>query len=113
MDQRNFKALMESTRLTGKETISSLQEMTREYPYFQTAHLLLAKAYHDQEHVRYDRQLKLAAIYATDRKALFDLIHRQGTVVPKFFKENTESSSPFILESTSVDFSEEKNGRNE
>jgi len=108
MDQRNFKALMESTRLTGKETISSLQEMTREYPYFQTAHLLLAKAYHDQEHVRYDRQLKLAAIYATDRKALFDLIHRQGTVVPKFFKENTESSSPFILESTSVDFSEEK-----
>lgn len=101
MIQKQFKELMESSRLTGKENISSLQEMTREYPYFQTAHVLLAKAYHDQEHVRYDRQLKLAAAYSGDRRILFELIHRPETASPKFFREQDEISSPFILEEKS------------
>lgn len=98
MDQRHFKELMESSRITGKENLSSLQEMTREYPYFQTAHFLLAKAYHDQEHVRYDRQLKLAAAYAGDRKMLFELIHRTTAPAQKLFTPAEDISSPFILD---------------
>ena len=101
MDQRHFKELMESSRITGKENLSSLQEMTREYPYFQTAHLLLAKAYHDQEHVRYDRQLKLAAAYAGDRKTLFELIHRTSAPAQKLFTPVEDISSPFILDEKS------------
>ena len=48
MDQRLFKGLMDSKQLVGKEVLTSLQELSREYPYFQSAHFLLAKAYHDQ-----------------------------------------------------------------
>lgn len=108
MDQRLFKGLMDSKQLVGKEVLTSLQELSREYPYFQSAHFLLAKAYHDQEHVRYDKQLKIAALYAGDRKILYDHLHDKTFVSGKFFNQNQEADSPFILDSASTMIDENK-----
>jgi hypothetical protein len=78
MDYRQFRQLMGPGGTSGKDSIPQLQEFVNEFPYFQTAHALLAKAFHDRQHVRYDKQLKMAAIYAGDRKVLYQLIHKKA-----------------------------------
>ena len=75
MDYNQFMKLMEPGEVPGKDSINTLQEFVNEFPYFQSAHILLAKSMHEQQHVRYERQLKIAAAYAGERKTLYNLIH--------------------------------------
>jgi len=56
------------------EKMKELGELVKEYPYFQTAHLLFIKSLHDNKNIRYADQLKVAAGYTTERKKLFELI---------------------------------------
>jgi hypothetical protein len=53
-----------------------LAGLLKDFPYFQTAHLLYAKSLHNQNSVHYNNQLKLTAAYAADRKILHRLITR-------------------------------------
>lgn len=52
-----------------------LQEVTRQYPYFQSAHLLLTLAYHQTDSIRFDQALRKTALYAVDREVLYRLVH--------------------------------------
>ena len=52
-----------------------LQNTLREYPYFQTGHLLLAKALSNTDSILFAKQLKIAATYANDRIQLLNLIN--------------------------------------
>lgn len=90
--------LMNEPGKAGPETVSSLQELINEFPYFQSAHLLLARTMKEQEHIRYERQLKLAAAYAPDRKVLFSLIHKLNDAVQAEPILIEKVPSPFILE---------------
>ena len=100
MDYNQFMFHMKPGQLTGKESINTLQEFVEEFPYFQTAHLLLAKSMHEQQHVRYEKQLKLAAAYAGDRKSLYNLIHSLKKIISINHTPLIESSfiSPPIKE---------------
>lgn len=62
--------------LSGNESIV-LAELLKNFPYFQTAHLLYAKSLHNQHSIHYNNQLKITAAYATDRKVLHQLITNQ------------------------------------
>lgn len=95
MDYRQIINMMQYPDQSDRNSLSALQELLKEYPYFQTGHLLLAKAMHIQEHIRYDKQLKSAAIYAADRKILHNLIHHSAKIVPVTV---AATSSPFVLE---------------
>ena len=99
MDYKQFMKLMESGEESGKESISTLQEFVNEFPYFQSAHILLAKSMHEQQHVRFEKQLKIAAVYAGDRKSLFSLIHPNKTKL--ISKNEVPVDSPFISPSFS------------
>jgi hypothetical protein len=57
-----------------------LSGLLKDFPYFQTAHLLYAKSLHNQNSVQYNNQLKLTAAYAADRKVLHRLITKQVEV---------------------------------
>ncbi len=95
MDYKEFMTYFDSKGTSKKEAIVGLQNYVNEFPYFQTAQSLLAKALHEQEHVKYDKQLKIAAAYCGDRRSLYNLInHRPSSV----FVETT-SASPFISHS--------------
>jgi hypothetical protein len=59
--------------LTGGDG-ALLAELLKDFPYFQTAHLLYAKSLHNQNSIHYNNQLKITATYATDRKILYRLI---------------------------------------
>ena len=60
-------------KITG-EDVANIDSLLHEFPYFQTAQLLLAKGLLNTDSIRYNQQLKKAAIYSLDRKQLFKLI---------------------------------------
>ncbi len=61
--------------------VEALQEMLREYPYFQAAHMLRAKLLKEAGDERYGESLRKAAAYAPDRKKLFELVEK-GSAAP-------------------------------
>ena len=54
--------------------VNKIDSLLQEFPYYQTAQLLLTKGLLNTESVRYNRQLKKAAAFSLDRKQLFKLI---------------------------------------
>src|SRR4051812_27280029 len=92
MDHSRFISIIKQG-VTGNDDIRDLQELTNTYPFFQSAQMFLAKAFHDQNNIHYDKQLKIAAAYSPDRKALHRLIHQTNKNI-----QHQDFSSPFILE---------------
>lgn len=86
MEHRQFIELMESKGSLSKEAVPMLHDFVSRFPYCQTGQLLLAKCLHDQHNIHFDQQLKTAAVYAADRKILFNLIHQPDE---KIFAEET------------------------
>jgi hypothetical protein len=95
MDYRQFMRLMEAGQEPEREVIQTLEEFVKEFPYFQSAQIMLAKSMHDHQHVRFEKQLKIASAYAGDRKFLYDLIHSQEKNI--ITQQTAIPESPFIL----------------
>jgi len=55
--------------ITTKE-VGALRQLLYQYPYFQLAYTLVAKASHDQAPSKAQPAIQLAAVYATDRNQL-------------------------------------------
>ncbi|MGN0068116.1 MAG: tetratricopeptide repeat protein [Prevotella sp.] len=66
--------LINHPELMDKETLYDLRSMTALYPYFQTARLLMLQNLYLLHDSSFDEELRRAAIYMTDRKAIFDLV---------------------------------------
>ena len=105
MDYNRFMQLMEK-QSADAEDIKSLQEFVNEFPYFQSAQALLARAMYQHQHVRYERQLKLASAYTADRKSLYELIHPKQS---KLFGENSVGIDNPVTEEKAVPAAEEEN----
>ena len=63
-------------KMSGSDSVLLL-ELLKNFPYFQTAHLLYSKSLHNQNSVHYNNHLKITAAYATDRKILHRLITKK------------------------------------
>ena len=59
---------------------SELEQLVERYPFFQTAQLLLTKAYLQNGDYRQTDQVQQAALYAGDRSALFELLKIKARV---------------------------------
>ena len=57
-----------------RDTLYNLRSMLALYPYFQTARLLMLKNLYILHDPSFDEELRRAALYLTDRKALFNLV---------------------------------------
>ncbi len=64
----------------GPEEVRELEQLAQAFPYCQTAHLLLAKAAHDQGTMLAGQRLRRAATYAADRTLLRRLIEQMEPV---------------------------------
>ena len=74
MNKTQFISFMETPdKISGGDSLL-LSELVKNFPYFQTAHLLYTKGLHNQNSIHYNNQLKITAAYATDRKVLHRLI---------------------------------------
>lgn len=65
--------------ISGAE-VRELEQLAAAFPYCQTAHLLLAKAAHDQGSMLASQRLRRAATYAVDRQLLRQLLEQPATV---------------------------------
>ena len=66
--------VVNNSQLINTSDITCLEEILLEHPYFNSGQLLLAKWLLHSDSLRYNKQLKIAAAYALDRKKLFSLI---------------------------------------
>ena len=57
-----------------EEDVAKIDHLLQEFPYYQTGQLLITKGLLNTDSIRYNRQLRIAAAYALDRKQLFKLI---------------------------------------
>ena len=66
----------------GPDDVRELERLAQAFPYCQTAHLLLAKAAHDQGTMLASQRLRRAATYAADRTLLRRLIELEQAAPP-------------------------------
>ncbi len=71
--------LKDQSKLDDK-SLGKINELTKEFPYFQTAWMLLAKNLKNIDDHRFENKLKLAATYAPDRSRLFQIIMNDFSV---------------------------------
>jgi hypothetical protein len=72
--KEQFIQYIENPLLLGDASLPELKAVVEAYPFFQTAHLLYAKALSNLNHVDYYSGLKKTSIIAGDRKVLYRLI---------------------------------------
>jgi len=103
-----IKYLTDLKALRSLDT-KELEKLVHKYPYFQSAHILLAKHYYETDNTHYEGYLKKASSYAVDRSRLFEIVHewkeeiveKATEVVPEAIIEEE------IVESPAADIVEE------
>jgi hypothetical protein len=99
MKRHQFISYMDAPdKLSGEDSVL-LAEMVKNFPYFQTAHLLYTKSLHNQHSIHYNNQLKITAAFATSRKRLHQLITKKTIVESYDTLSQTENGievAPFV-----------------
>jgi hypothetical protein len=65
---------------TGSEYKDALQDVLQAFPYFQLAQVLFAKQMYDTNEPESSSRIKLASVYAPDRKAMYLLLKANSPV---------------------------------
>ena len=110
---------MENPFSISEKDTKELLELSNKFPYCQSISLLLSKAYHNQESLSFENQLKDTAILIPNRKVLYDLIHSENIsevtltkpekrekveqVIEPIIEEKEEISIPKTLEKLIVE----------
>ena len=68
--------LLTATESLSTATVQELEQLAQAFPYCQTAHVLLAKAAHNQGSMLASQRLRRAATYAADRQLLRQLLEQ-------------------------------------
>lgn len=82
METKEFLAYVNNPVAVDAQSLKQFEEVQKEYPFCQTAHLLYALNLYAEEHPHYSVQLKRAAAYAADRRQLKRLIDRYRIAHP-------------------------------
>ena len=76
MTRATLLHVLDQPTALGPAEVRELEQLAQAFPYCQTAHLLLAKAAHDQGTMLAGQRLRRAATYAADRTLLRRLIEQ-------------------------------------
>jgi len=80
MNKAQFISYVETPEKMSERDSILLSELIKNFPYFQTAHLLYSKSLHNINSIHYNNQLRITAAYATDRRVLHSLITKQAEI---------------------------------
>ena len=79
MKRENIIAFVHDPSKLDQSSLGELEELLNTYPWFQTAHLLVAKNHHNIDSIKFHEVLRDSATYAGDRTVLYHLIHAPAT----------------------------------
>lgn len=74
MDKERFNALLADIDQITDADVKSLNQLRKQYPYFQNQYVLIAKALKERNHPKADAFVKKAAIYVSDRGLLKGIV---------------------------------------
>ena len=75
MTRSEFLYMVKCPDEIGKESLADLHDYVTEYPYSQTFRLLYLKGLHNAQDIKYENELRIASVYASDRLNLHRLIN--------------------------------------
>ena len=76
MKIEQFIELIDNPSQLAETHISSIEKILGDYPFFQSGHLLYAKALQNSKHINYHNALKRTAVIAGNRAVLYRLINQ-------------------------------------
>jgi hypothetical protein len=96
MNRDKFIEYLDNPETLDMENLNEIHGVLEEYPYFQTAHMLLVKALNNLRDLRFNNQLKVSAAHIGNRQMLFNLINNHQIVRKHEEKpyEMVETSDP-------------------
>lgn len=77
MKQKQFIDILHKPGQIDSSHLPDLEVLVKEYPFFESAHLLYTKGLHKHQPVNYSKQLRKTAIIANSRSVLYELLHKQ------------------------------------
>lgn len=112
MNKQKFTKIIQNYHNIPDDDREKLHELAKNYPYSQVIHTLIAKANHDAQTPIASQTLNYAAMYATDRTVLKDVIQHTSShateqvkpaPVPPARKEATEMTSSIKTQVGKID----------
>ncbi len=76
MNQQQFINYIKNPEELNDQSLPQLENLVREYPFFQSAETLLALNCFKENHIKFNDRLKVAAAYSSDRRLLKSHINR-------------------------------------
>ncbi len=75
MNKEQFYNIISDSSLLINIDEQNIDEIIKEFPYFQTAYVLKTKVLFNNGSFKYDNFIKLASLYSVDRSKLFNYLH--------------------------------------
>ncbi len=116
MKVTDFTYLLEQpAKVADPLQTKQLEDILKEYPYFQAARALHLKGLKNLHSYKYNKALKTTAAYTTDRDVLFDFItskdflqYEPKAVTPAIHKSSTEPENTTKKEEPLIEASDDK-----
>jgi hypothetical protein len=80
MTVAEFIHIIKEPNTINHKQMQELDEIVKEYPYFQAARVLQLKMLHTEGDYKYHKALKLAAVHVTNRTILFNFINSKSDI---------------------------------
>ena len=90
MTKQEFIFQLENPETVSTENINDIQNVIGEFPYFQSARILLTKAFHSSGNMNFENELKKTAAYVSDRKKLHSTLFIVKGIQEKESAEKTQ-----------------------
>jgi hypothetical protein len=127
MEKENLIKYIKNPEYLDNESIKYITELTSEYPYFQTAHLLKVKNLYLINSKDFKSKLNHTAAYINDRKVLYELIHpldlnedrfsgdsfREPLKTDRMYKDTLKENIKYTLSSQLVDIKKQSHSSTE
>ena len=78
MNKDTFIEYLDNPGKLDTENLELIRGVLKEYPYFQTAHMLLVKTLNNLKDMRFNSQLRVSAAHIGNRHLLFNLLHQDA-----------------------------------
>ncbi|MEI6021428.1 MAG: hypothetical protein WCR21_09895, partial [Bacteroidota bacterium] len=92
MQAIKFNQLIQNPSTLEKEDLAQLQQLVNDFPYFQSAHMLLNIAAKRWDAGLYEKNLKRTDIAVSNRSHLFHLLHKQEQIIEQKEKQTDHAS---------------------
>jgi tetratricopeptide (TPR) repeat protein len=77
MNKADLSKYLRNPENLDERSVSEVDLLKDDFPYFQTAYLLATKNHHNISSPDFDQILHLSAAYVSDRRVLYDLLYNQ------------------------------------